>query len=114
MPGLATVEPYRVRVFHRELCCRERRHVFGHWHAERTNQNSSWTQRRVRDLQPSVESASKGRTRRVKRGLCHGVILLLEDEIDNIAGVGSLMVMVCSGAHDGKLYVSPTTKEGLY
>ena len=68
----------------------------------------------MRDLQPSVESAGKGRTRGVKRGLCHCVILLLEDEIDNIAGVGRLVMMACPGAHDGKLYVSPTTKEGLY
>ena len=56
----------------------------------------------MRDSQASVESASKGRTRSVERGLCHCVVLLLEHERDDITGVGSLMVMVCPEAHDGK------------
>ena len=39
MPSLpATVESHRVRVFIGELCSRERLHVFGHWHTEKTNQ----------------------------------------------------------------------------
>ena len=68
----------------------------------------------MKDLQSSVEPASKGRTRSVERGLCHGVVLLLEDERDDIAGVGSLMAMVCPEAHDGKSYGRRTMKEGLY
>ena len=66
----------------------------------------------MRDLQPSVESASKGRTRSVECGLCHGVVLLLEDERDDIAGVGSLMTMVCSEAQDGKLYGDLPRRKG--
>ena len=68
----------------------------------------------MRDSQASVESARKGRTRGLERGLCHGVVLLLEDERDDIAGVGSLVMMAWSEAHDEKLYRRPTTKEGLY
>ena len=68
----------------------------------------------MRDSQASIESASKGRTRSVERGLCDGVVLLLEHERDDIAGVGSLMMVVCSDVHDGKLYGGRTTKEGLY
>ena len=30
------------------------------------------------------------------------MVFLLEDEGDDITGVGSLMVMVCPEAHDGK------------
>ena len=69
----------------------------------------------MRDSQASVESASKGRTRGVERGLCHCVVLLFEDERDDIAGVGSLMMMmVCPEAHDGKSHGRRTMKEGLY
>jgi len=68
----------------------------------------------MRDLQASVESASKRRTRGLERGLRHGVVLLLEDERDDIAGVGRLVMMVCPESHDKKLYGSLTTKEGLY
>ena len=46
--------------------------------------------------------------------MCHGVVLLLEDERDDIAGVGSLKVMVCPEAHDGKSHGRRTMKEGLY
>jgi len=70
MPGLLTVEPHWVRVFHSELCPREGLLVFSYWH------------------EASVESARKGRARGLERGLCHGVVLLLEDERDDIAGVG--------------------------
>ena len=56
----------------------------------------------MRDLQPSVESAGKGRTRRFERGLSHGVVLLLEDERDDIARVGRLMMMARQEAHDEK------------
>ena len=42
------------------------------------------------------------------------MVLLLEDECDDIAGVGSLMVMVCPEAQDEKLYGRRTMKEGLY
>ena len=42
------------------------------------------------------------------------MVLLLEDESDNITGVGSLMVMVRPKAQDGKLYGRRTMKEGLY
>jgi len=68
----------------------------------------------MRDLQSSVKSASKRRTRGLERGLCDGVVLLLEDERDDIAGVGRLVMMVCPEAHDEKLYGRLTTKEGLY
>ena len=93
MPVLLTIEPHRVRVYHSELYLRERWHVFCHRHTDRTNQNSSWTQRRMRDLQTSVEPARKGRTRRFERGLCRRVVRLLEDERDDIAGVGRLVMM---------------------
>jgi hypothetical protein len=56
----------------------------------------------MRDLQASVKSASKGRTRRFQRGLCHRVVLLLEDKRDDIAGVGRLVMMARQQAHDGK------------
>ena len=114
MTSLLAVEPHRVCVFHSEVCPREGLLVFCHWHTDRTNQNSSWTQWRTRDLQASVESARKGRTRGFKRGLCHCVVLLLEDERDDIAGVGRLVMMACPEAHDGKSYGPRTTKEGLY
>jgi hypothetical protein len=68
----------------------------------------------MRDIQASVESASKGRTRGIERGLCHGVVLLFEDELDGSAGVRRLVKMACLEAHDGRLYGTPTTKEGLY
>ena len=45
MASLLAVKPHRVRVFHSELCPREGLLVFCHWHTDRTNQNSSWTQR---------------------------------------------------------------------
>jgi len=70
MARLLAVEPHRVRVFHSELCPREGLLVFCHWH------------------ESGVESASKRRTRGLERGLCDGVVLLLEDECDDIAGVG--------------------------
>ena len=114
MAALLAVEPHRVRVFHSVLCPREGLLVFCHWHTDRTNQHASWTQRRMRDLQSSVESAGKGRTRGLERGLCDGVVLLLEDERDDIAGVGRLVMMARPEAHDMKLYGSLTTKEGLY
>ena len=56
----------------------------------------------MRDLQPSVESAGKGRARRFQRRLCHGVVLLLEDERDDIARVGGLTMMARQEAHDEK------------
>jgi hypothetical protein len=65
-------------------------------------------------LQASVESASEGRTRGVERGLCHCVVFLLEDERDDIAGAGSLIMVVCSEAHEGRSCGRRTTKEGLY
>jgi hypothetical protein len=68
----------------------------------------------MRDLQASVESASKGRTRGFERGLCHRVVLLFEDELDGGAGIRRLVKMACPEAHDGKLYGTLTTKEGLY
>ena len=68
----------------------------------------------MRGLQASVESARKGRARGFERGLCHCVVLLLEDERDDIAGFGRLVMKACSEAHDGKLCGPPTTKEGLY
>jgi len=68
----------------------------------------------MRDSQASVESASKGRTRGLERGLCHGVVLLLEDERDGIASVGRLVMKARLEAHDGKLCGRRTTKEGLY
>ena len=55
----------------------------------------------MRDLQPSVESAGKGRARRFERGLSHRVVLLLEDERDDIARVRHLVVMACQEAQDG-------------
>ena len=58
----------------------------------------------MRNLQSSVESASKRRTRGLERGLCDGVVLLFEDECDDIAGVGRLVMMACLEAHDGKSY----------
>ena len=42
------------------------------------------------------------------------MVLLLEDEGDDITGVGSLMTMVCPEAHDGKSHGRRTMKEGLY
>ena len=42
------------------------------------------------------------------------MVLLLEDECDDIAGVGRLVMMARPEAHDGKLYGRVTTKEGLY
>jgi len=114
MRSLLTVEPYWVRVFHSVLCPRERLHVGCHWHTDRKNQNSSLTHRRMGDLQASIESARKGRTRFIECGLCHGVVLLLEDERDNITGVGSLVMKACLEVHDGKSYGRRTTKEGLY
>jgi len=48
----------------------------------------------MRDLQASVESTRKGRTRFLERGLCHGVVLLLEYERDDIARVGRLVMEV--------------------
>jgi len=71
-------------------------------------------QRRMRDLQASVESASKGRTRGFEGGLCHRVVLLFEDELDGSAGFHRLVKMACPETHDEKLYGTPTTKEGLY
>jgi len=68
----------------------------------------------MRDSQASIESARKGRARGLERGLCHGVVLLLEDERDDIAGVGRLVMKACSEAHDRKLCGRLTTKEGLY
>jgi len=68
----------------------------------------------MRDSQARVESTRKGRTRGLERGLCHGVVLLLEDERDDIAGLGSLVMKVCLQPHDSKWCVRPTTKEGLY
>ena len=56
----------------------------------------------MRDLQASVESASKGRTRGFERGLCHRVILLFEDELDGSAGIHRLVKMACPEDHDGK------------
>ena len=40
------------------------------------------------------------------------MVLLLEDERDDIAGVGSLMTMVCSEAQDGKLYGDLPRRKG--
>ena len=114
MPCLTTVEPHWVRVFHSVLYPRERLLVFCHELTERTNQNSSWTRQRMRDLQSSIESARKRRTRGLERGLCHSVVLLLEDERDDIAGLGSLVMKVCLQAHDSKWCGRRTTKEGLY
>jgi len=54
------------------------------------------------DLQASVESASKGRTRGFEGGLCHGVVLLFEDELDGSAGIHRLVKVACQEAHDGK------------
>ena len=68
----------------------------------------------MRDSQARVESTRKGRTGGLERGLCHGVILLLEYERDDIAGVGSLVMEVCLEDRDGKLYGQRTTKEGSY
>ena len=68
----------------------------------------------MRDSQASVESTRKGRTGGLERGLCHSVVLLLEDERDDIAGVGSLVMKVCLEAHDGKLCGRRTTKGGSY
>ena len=68
----------------------------------------------MRDLQASVESTRKGRTRGIESGLCHRVVLLLKDERDNIARVGRLVMMARQEAHDGKFYGLRTTKEGLY
>jgi hypothetical protein len=42
------------------------------------------------------------------------VVLLLEDEGDDITGVGSLVMMVRLEAHGGKLYGRRTMNEGLY
>ena len=56
----------------------------------------------MRDLQASVESASKGRTRGFERGLCHRVVLLFEDERDDSAGFRRLVKMACPEAHDGR------------
>ena len=42
------------------------------------------------------------------------MVLLLEYELDDIAGIGRLVKVVCPEAHDGKLYGRRTTKEGLY
>ena len=42
------------------------------------------------------------------------MVLLLEDERNDIAGVGSLVMMVRPEAHDGKIYGRRTMKEGLY
>jgi len=47
----------------------------------------------MRDLQACVESARKGRTRGFERGLCHRVVLLLEDELDDSAGIHRLVIM---------------------
>jgi hypothetical protein len=67
------------------------------------------------DLQASVESARKGRTRGFERGLCHRVVLLFEDELDGSTGFHIILVkMTCPEDHDGKLYGTPTRKEGLY
>jgi len=68
----------------------------------------------MRDSQASVEPTRKRRARGLERGLCHGVVLLLEDERDDIAGFGRLVNMVCPEAHVGKSYGRRTTKEGLY
>jgi len=68
----------------------------------------------MRDLQASVEPARKGRTRGLERGLCHSVVLLLEDERDDFADLGILVMKVCLEAHNRKSYWRPTTKEGLY
>jgi len=65
----------------------------------------------MRDLQASVESASKGRTRGFERGLCHRVVLLFEDELDGSAGIRRLVKMACPEAHDGKI-VWDTYHEG--
>ena len=46
--------------------------------------------------------------------MCHCVVFLLEDEGDDITGVGSLMTVVCPEAHDGKSHGRRTMKEGLY
>jgi len=56
----------------------------------------------MRDLQASVESASKGRTRGFERGLCHRVVLLFEDELDGSAGIHRLVKMACQEGHYGK------------
>ena len=42
------------------------------------------------------------------------MVLLFEDERDDIAGVGSLVMTVCSEARGGKMYGRRTMKEGLY
>ena len=68
----------------------------------------------MRDSQASIESAREGRTRCLERGLCHSVVLLLEDERDDIAGVGRLVMKARPEAHSGKVCGTRTTKEGLY
>jgi len=68
----------------------------------------------MRDSQARVKSTRKGRTRGLKHGLCHGVVLLLEDEQNDIAGVGCLVMKARPEAHDGKSYGPYTMKEGLY
>jgi hypothetical protein len=52
------------------------------------------------DLQASVESARKGRTRGIESGLCHRVVLLLKDERDDIVRVGRLVLMARQEAHE--------------
>ena len=91
MPSLPAVEPHWFLVFHSVSYRREGLLVLRHWHTDRTNQYSSWTQSRIRDLQASVVSASKVRTRSFERGLCHRVILLFEDELDDSAGFRGLV-----------------------
>ena len=44
MASLLAVEPHWVHVFHSVLGPWEGLLVFCHWHTDRTNQNSSWTQ----------------------------------------------------------------------
>ena len=91
---LATVYPDWVSVGHGELCLLERAVgvVVGHGDADKRYQNSSRTREGKRYLQARVEATGSGTTRAFEGGLCRRVILLHEDEGDDIAGVGSLVI----------------------
>ena len=99
MARLATVYPDRVGVGHGELCLLERTVGvgIGHWDADKRNQTRGGPQEGKRYLQARVEATGSGTTRAIEGGLCHRVILLVEEEGDGIADVGILVINGSSG-----------------
>ena len=93
---LTTVYPDRVGVGHGELRLLERTVgvVVGNGNADKRNQTRARRKKGRDYLQARVEATRSRTTRASEGGLCRRVILLHEDEGDDIAWVGSLVIML--------------------